>query len=75
MKTVPISRFRRDYAEMIESALRTGGPLVVTHHGRPVAQVTPWSQPAANDGRVLTDQVEFAGSPASPVEASWQGLR
>jgi len=74
MKTVPISRFRRDCADLIETARQSGAPLVVTHRGQPVARVMPWSVPAANDAR-LTDQIEFAGSLASPFEASWQGQR
>jgi prevent-host-death family protein len=75
MKTVTISRFRRDCVDILESARQTGAALVVTRRGKPVARVMPWSLTAANDARLLTDQMEFAGDGTSPIESSWSGGR
>ncbi len=78
MKTVPISRFRRDCVDLLEAASRAGAPLVVTRRGKPVARVLPFPGTTAQlepAGEVLKDRMEFAGGAAPPVEASWHGLR
>lgn len=79
MKTIPISRFRRDCVDLVEAASRAGAPLVVTRRGKPVARVLPFDGNAAlaldAGAVVLKDRMEFAGDGSSPVEASWSAVR
>jgi prevent-host-death family protein len=78
MKTVPISRFRRDCVDLLDAASRVGAPLVVTRRGKPVARVLPFPGSQAQlepAGATLKDRMEFAGDGTPPLEASWGGYR
>ena len=69
MKTVTISRFRRDCTGLMEAARLTGAPLVVTHKGRPVAQVVPF-RPVA-EPRTVPTETGFAERSTAPSEGRW----
>jgi len=75
-QTVAISEFKARCLSLVEHVRRTGQPLIVTKHGRPIAEVIPASADrprtgllgsASDTGRILGDIV----SPASAA-GDWE---
>jgi prevent-host-death family protein len=78
-ETISISKFKATCLAVLERVRRTGKPVVVTKHGRPVAEVVPPSpEPLESDwlgsmrgrGRVVGDIVAPAVEPEE-----WEVLR
>jgi prevent-host-death family protein len=60
--------FKATCLALLDEVARTGHPLVVTKRGRPVARVSPASDP---DPRSLLGSVSFGFDLLSPIESKW----
>lgn len=77
--TISISKFKATCLAVLERVRRTGKPVVVTKHGKPVAEVVPPSpEPPGNDWLgSMRGTVRYLGdivAPASDPE-EWEVLR
>lgn len=79
VESVSISEFKATCLARLERVRRTGRPLLITKHGRPIAEVIPpspgslaerWLGTAAGTGRILGDLVEPVISPGE-----WEATR
>ena len=77
--TISISKFKATCLAVLERVRRTGQPVVVTKHGKPVAEVVPpapessgndWLGSMRGRGRVVGDIVAPAAEPEE-----WEVLR
>ena len=78
-EAISISKFKATCLAVLERVRRTGMPVVVTKHGRPIAEVVPvapeprengWLGAMRGRGRVVGDIV----SPAADTD-EWEVLR
>ena len=78
-ETISISKFKATCLAVLERVRRTGKPVVVTKHGKPVAEVVPptpeppgkdWLGSMRGRGRVVGDIVAPAVEPEE-----WEVLR
>ena len=77
--SVSISEFKARCLALIERVRRTGHPLVITRHGKPVAEVVPSSQSSANASWIgaATGTITINGDIISPIAEpdEWEALR
>jgi len=78
MLKVNATEFKAKCLALIDQVERTGEPLMITKHGRPVAQVVPLrSVNKLRPFEALKDTVEIIGDVVSPVLSSeiWDAER
>ncbi len=78
MKEVSVSKFKATCLELLRIVEETGEPVLVTKHGRPVAEVrAPQKKRARSSFGCMKDRTEILGdiiSPAVPAEG-WEVLK
>ena len=79
MKEVDISEFRAKCLAILEEVRKTGQPIRVTRHGKPLAEVVPFS-PVPNRANwigSMKGKMEIIGDIVSPAndEDEWEVLR
>ena len=78
MKEVSVSEFKATCLELLRNVEETGEPVLVTKHGRPVAEVrAPRSKRARSPLGCMKDRTKILGdiiSPAVPAE-EWEALK
>ncbi len=77
MKEVSVSKFKATCLELLRIVEETGEPVLVTKHGRPVAEVrAPQKKRAQSPFGCMKDRTEILGdiiAPAVPYE-EWEVL-
>ena len=79
MKEVSVSKFKATCLELLRRLQETGQPLLITKHGKPLAEVHP-TQPrrrSPNPVGLMKGRGEILGdvvSPAAPAE-EWESLK
>jgi prevent-host-death family protein len=75
MKSVAVSQFKAHCLALLDDVARTGQPLLVVRHGKPLARVLPSSRVAAEQPQcTLRGTVTYLGDiiePALPA-AAWE---
>ena len=69
MQRVPASHFKAHCLALLDEVALTGEPIVVTKHGRPVAQLVALAAPAPLEGSVtfhVSDDALLA-----PLDVAW----
>jgi prevent-host-death family protein len=73
---VPKSQFKARALEYLRRVQKTGQPLVILDHGRPVVQVVPYRGEASEILRVLRGSVRRYVQPTKPVATEdWEAHR
>jgi prevent-host-death family protein len=76
---ITISKFKATCLAVLDKVKRTGEPMIVTRHGKPIALISPpppsspkkkWLGTFRSRGKIVGDII----SPASE-EMDWEGLR
>lgn len=63
--------FKAECLKLMDEVARTGEPVVITKHGKPVAQLVPISaQPRSLFG-YMKNTVKITGDIMAPVDESW----
>ncbi len=78
MKSIAITEFKAHCLSLLEDIARTGEPLLVTKHGRPIARVVPSvSASTLYPQDSLAGTVIIDGDVVSPVVAAsaWSAMR
>jgi prevent-host-death family protein len=74
--TVSKSRFKARALEYFRQVERTGRPLVVTDHGRPVLKIVPYRQDPDAAFAELKESVVRYSAPLQPVgDDDWEASR
>ena len=75
-RVVPVSEFKARCLALLEAVCESGGEMVVTKHGKPVASVVAQRPPIRKMHRPsLAYMVRYAGDVESPIEAAWAAMR
>jgi prevent-host-death family protein len=78
MKTVPVTEFKARCLSLLEDVARTGHPLLVTKHGKPLARVMPTGGAKAQRPQdTLFESVEIIGDVIASVRPAraWNAAR
>lgn len=70
-RVVKAAEFKAKCLELMDSVAESGGTIVITKRGKPVAQLSPVvSRPTTLVG-YKREQIEFVGDVVAPVEIEW----
>jgi prevent-host-death family protein len=75
MKSVSASEFKLHCLALLEDVRRTRRPLLVTRHGKPVAEISPYVPPRRKGGNPLKDSILSQDDLVSPVSVPWDVAR
>lgn len=74
LQTISKSQFKSQVLEYLREVEANKQPLVITHAGKPVVQVTPFKDKSVLDE--LRNTVLYYKSPTKPVsENTWEALK
>ncbi|MCC6210695.1 MAG: type II toxin-antitoxin system Phd/YefM family antitoxin [Burkholderiales bacterium] len=77
MKTLQASQFKAQCLALLDEVARTGEPVLVTKHGRPLAELRPHRKPRAKSLFGLhKDKIKIKGDIISPIGTElWEALK
>ena len=70
-KTVAATEFKAHCLALLEEVRQTRQPLLVTRHGKPVAEIFPYMPKNADQANPLKGSILFEGDVISPLEEKW----
>ncbi len=75
MKTIKASEFKAKCLKLMDEVAETQEALVITKHGRPVAQLMPYKKPRKSILGLHKGQVKIIGDIMSPIDVEWEANR
>ena len=81
MKTIKASEFKAKCLKLMDEVAATGEPLLITKHGKPVAELVPIEQKPKPKPKPKSlwglhkGQMKIVGDIMSPLEEDWEVLR
>lgn len=75
MKTIAATDFKAHCLALLEEVRKTRQPLVVTRHGRPVAEISPYVEKKGAKENPLKGSILHQGNLISPIDVSWDSVR
>ena len=69
---IPAARFKADCLRLMDEVARTGRPVVITKHGRPVAQLAPVPAEAKSLFGYMKATVTIDGDIVGPTNEAWE---
>lgn len=70
-KTVPATEFKAHCLTLLEEVRHTRQPLLVTRHGKPVVEISPYMPRNSEQSNPLKGSLLFEGDVLSPIEEKW----
>ena len=70
-KMVAATEFKTHCLALLEEVRQTRQSLLVTRHGKPVVEISPYMPRSADQGNPLKGSVLFEGDVISPVAEKW----
>lgn len=71
---ISAAQFKAECLKLMDEVARTGRPVVITKHGKPVAQLAPVAvKPGTYFGH-LRNSVRIAGDVIAPTSDAWSAL-
>jgi prevent-host-death family protein len=74
VKSVPSAKFKNQCLAVLDEVERTRRPIVVTRHGKPVAQIRPILNSGSRTKNPIKGSIEFEGDLIAPIEGAWDAL-
>ena len=71
LKTVAATEFKARCLVLLEEVRQTRQSLLVTRHGKPVAEIIPYMPKDAGTDNPLKGSVLFQGDLVSPLDEKW----
>jgi prevent-host-death family protein len=68
---IPAAVFKAECLKLMDEVARTGKPVVITKHGKPVAQLAPISPQAESLFGYMRNTLVIKGDIVSPTGESW----
>lgn len=75
MHVVKASEFKAKCLALMDEVARTGKPVLVTKHGKPVAELRAHRPPTKSARGVWKDRLIVKGDIISPVDVEWDALK
>lgn len=71
MKTIAATKFKAHCLAILEEVRQTRQPLIVTRHGKPVAEISPYVEKE----NPLKGSILHQGDLVSPLDVKWDSAR
>lgn len=71
---ISAAAFKAECLKLMDEVAKTGQPIVITKHGRPVAQLTPMPPETRSLFGYMKDTVKIKGDIVAPIEEKWSAL-
>jgi prevent-host-death family protein len=71
---IPAAAFKAECLKLMDQVEKTRQPIIITKHGRPVAQLAPVPPGPRSLFGYMKDTVKIVGDIVSPVEDDWSAL-
>ncbi len=72
--TIPAGEFKAKCLKLLDEVAETRKPLVITKHGKPVAQLVPMEDAGDLFGR-MKGSVTILGDIISPLDVEWEAMK
>ena len=74
MKSIPAAKFKNQCLSLLEEVQRTCASVIVTRHGKPVAQIGPVTERSTRAKNPLKGSIDFEGDLIAPIDGAWEAL-
>jgi len=74
-KIIKASEFKAKCLALMEEVERTGQPVVITKHGKPIAELVPHRPQKKKARGILKDRLFIIGDVISPIDVEWEALK
>jgi prevent-host-death family protein len=71
---VPAAVFKAECLKLMDEVARTGQPVVITKHGKPVAQLVPIPAQSSTLFGYMRNTVKIKGDVIAPIDEEWSAL-
>jgi prevent-host-death family protein len=71
---IPAAAFKAECLKLMDEVARTGKPIVITKHGKPVAQLIPMPPEAESLFGYMKNTLVIKGDIVSSTEESWSAV-
>lgn len=72
--SIPAALFKAECLKLMDEVARTGRPIVITKHGKPVAQLAPVpAEPGTYFGH-MKGAARIKGDIVAPIDEHWDAL-
>lgn len=71
---VPAAVFKAECLRLMDEVARTGEPVVITKHGRPVAQLVPVPAEPRSLFGYMKDTLRITGDVVAPTGETWEAV-
>jgi prevent-host-death family protein len=68
---IPAAIFKAECLKLMDDVARTGQSVVITKHGKPVAQLTPIPAQSRSIFGYMKNTFEIHGEILAPIEETW----
>jgi len=72
--SIPAAVFKAECLKLMDEVARTGQPVVITKHGRPVAQLVPVPAEPKSLFGYMRNTVTIKGDIVAPTGESWSAV-
>lgn len=72
--SIPAAVFKAECLKLMDQVARTGQPVVITKHGKPVAQLVPVPAERKSLFGYMKNTVTIKGDIVTPDEGAWSAL-
>jgi prevent-host-death family protein len=73
--TIPAGEFKAKCLKLLDEVAETRATLVITKHGKPVAQVVPISAKHVNIVGSMKGSVTILDDIISPIDVEWDAMK
>lgn len=70
-KSIPATEFKAHCLALLEEVRQTRQSLLVTRHGKPVAEISPYTPKTHAGANPLKGSIVHQGDLISPLDESW----
>jgi prevent-host-death family protein len=71
---IPAAVFKAECLKLMDEVARTGQPVVITKHGKPVAQLAPIPAQSRTLFGYMKNTVKIKGDVIAPIDEEWSAL-
>ena len=71
---IPAAVFKAECLKLMDEVARTGQPVVITKHGKPVAQLVPIPAQSRSLFGYMKNTVKIKGDVVAPIDEAWSAL-
>jgi prevent-host-death family protein len=69
------SEFKAKCLALLDEVERSGQAVIITKHGKPVAELVPHRTTKRNARGILKDKLFVVGDIISPIDVEWDALK